>query len=59
MYFRFQWLIVISPFLDTCEEMILDPNAQLSTRPISLREIETRVQQQKEDSILECVDYSN
>jgi hypothetical protein len=41
------------------DDIILDPKAKLSTRPISLREIEARVDQEKEASILECVDYSN
>uniref|UniRef100_A0AC34FIR5 SMODS and SLOG-associating 2TM effector domain-containing protein n=1 Tax=Panagrolaimus sp. ES5 TaxID=591445 RepID=A0AC34FIR5_9BILA len=41
------------------DSIILDPNAKLSTRPISLREIEARVEQEKDISILDCVDYSN
>uniref|UniRef100_A0A914Z1Y3 SMODS and SLOG-associating 2TM effector domain-containing protein n=1 Tax=Panagrolaimus superbus TaxID=310955 RepID=A0A914Z1Y3_9BILA len=41
------------------DQIILDPNAKLSTLPISLREIEARVEREKDISILECVDYSN
>uniref|UniRef100_A0AC34QA69 Uncharacterized protein n=2 Tax=Panagrolaimus sp. JU765 TaxID=591449 RepID=A0AC34QA69_9BILA len=46
----------LTVILDLAEKVIADSEARLSTRPISIREIEARVEQQKMATVMSCVD---
>ncbi|KAE9549600.1 hypothetical protein FO519_007196 [Halicephalobus sp. NKZ332] len=49
----------LSAILDVTEKVLADADTRLSTRPISVKEVEARVEQQKMSCIMSCVDLTD